>query len=319
MKSPASSTRSLALVVLLLSGAILFSGCAGTAAAPTPTVTLTLDPTAPPLPSPTGTPVPSPTSTPTATITPTATWAVQGPGRLVCPILLYHHIDVAPATDSATAREYYVPPEEFEAQLKALRDWGYNSISASQLAEAILHGAAIPAQPIVISFDDGNLDVYQNAFPLMQKYGFTGVAYIVANTLHADGYMNADQLKELAATGWEIGSHSMTHSDLRKYPDQLVMESEQSRVLLQEAIGGQVRTFAYPYGLDDSAVTRQVQKDGYLSAAGLGGSWFQGPYNLYYLSRRPVKGGITLETFASYLPWHGPATPMPAASATPTP
>ena len=314
MQKSLSSPRRLAPFVLLFSTALLLSACAGLLPTPTPTPTATLDPTATPSSTSMDTPVPSPTDTPTPTITPTATWAVQGPGQIICPILLYHHVDQAPATDSAAAKVYYVTGQEFEVELKALRDWGYTSISMAQLAQAIMSGAALPARPVVISFDDGNEDIYRNALPIMQQYGFTGVVYIIANTLHADGYMTPDQLKALAAAGWEIGSHSMTHTDLRQYPDRLEMESAQSRVLLQDASGTEVRTFAYPYGLADAAVTRQVQQDGYIDAAGLGGSWYQGPYNLYYLSRRPVLGGIDLKTFASYLPWPGAA---PEASATP--
>jgi peptidoglycan/xylan/chitin deacetylase (PgdA/CDA1 family) len=325
MKKAMSSPRCLAAVVLL--GLVLLGACRGPAPAPTATAAATLDPTSTLHPASTSTPVPTAADTATPTVTLTATWAVQGPGQIVCPILLYHHIAEAPASDSAAARAYYVLPGDFEAQLKALHDWGYTAISASQLAEAILYGAVLPAHPIVISFDDGNLDVYQNAFPRMQAYGFIGVAYIIADALHADGYMDPEQLKELAAAGWEIGSHSMTHSDLRKYPDRLYMESGQSRVLLQDAIGGSVRTFAYPYGLADGAVTRQVQTDGYLSAAGLGGGWRQGLFNLYYLSRRPVISGIDLQTFASYLPWPGVpqitstpgSSPTPPTPSTPTP
>ncbi len=302
-----------ALTTLLLVS-VLLSGCNGmiaSAASPatdisteTPThhPTLTNTATLPP----TATLTLTPTLTPQPTMTPT--WVMQGPGKVVCPILLYHHFGPA---SSPAASIYYTALEDFDAQLKALRKWGYTSISISQLVEALMYGAPLPSRPVVITFDDGNLDVYSEAFPIMQKYGFTGVVYIIANSLHADGYMSVDMLKVLISAGWEVGSHSMTHPDLRLNHDRLNFEIAQSRIILQDALGVPVRSFAYPYGGMDPLVSKQVQSYGYTSAVGLGTLWNQSVYNLYYLSRRPVPGGVDLQVFASYLPWSG-ATPTPA-------
>lgn len=262
------------------------------------------------------------TLTPTVTLTvtpnptPTPTWALQGPGKVVSPILLYHHIGTA---SSPAASSYYTSPEDFEAQMKALRDWGYTSITISQLVEAIMNSALLPNHPVVITFDDGNLNVYTNAFPIMRKYGFTGVMYIIANKLHADGYMGIDQIKEMAAAGWEVGSHSMTHAHLREAHDRLNFEIAQSRINLQEALGVPVRSFAYPYGEMDEVVGKQVQSYGYTSAVGLGTLWNQSLYNLYYLSRREVSNGVDLQVFASYLPWPGAENLTPPPAYTPTP
>jgi len=239
---------------------------------------------------------------------------VQGPGKIVCPILLYHHIG---PSSSQVASTYYVAPEDFESQMKALHDWGYTSISISQLVEAITHGARLPNRPVVITFDDGDLDVFINAYPVMQKYGFSGVVYIVVNFLYADGYMGIDQIKEMAIAGWEVGSHSMTHAHLTYDHSRLNSEIAQSRLELQEILGVPVMSFAYPFGETDEAVSQQVQSDGYTSAVGLGLPWNQGLYNLYYLNRRPVPAGVDLGTFASYLPWSGPVDFAPTFTPTP--
>ncbi|MDP3184076.1 MAG: hypothetical protein Q8M58_02265, partial [Anaerolineales bacterium] len=93
----------------------------------------------------------------------------------------------------------------------------------------------------------------------------------------------------------------------------------QSRINLQEALGVPVRSFAYPYGEMDEVVGKQVQSYGYTSAAGLGTLWNQSLYKLYYLSRRPVAGGVDLQVFASYLPWSGAEDLTPTPASTPTP
>src|SRR5512142_2277369 len=206
-------------IALIAAVAVILTatGCASFAPA-TPTAL----PTATPAPATaTSTATPSPTITPTATPspTPTPTWVVQGPNAVKVPILLYHHIAVSPV-----GSRYYVPPDKFESELKLLHDCGYTTISTSQLVRAIMQGAALPPRPMLITFDDGNEDNYTAAFPIMQKYGFTGVLYIVVQYMNQPNYMTVDQIKEMAAAGWEIGSHSETHRELPSSPDTMRYE-----------------------------------------------------------------------------------------------
>lgn len=237
--------------------------------------------------------------------TPTPTWVVQGSGSIECPILLYHHVASAPPRSTEQAAPYYIPPADFELQMQALQAWGYHTISISQLAEAILHSAALPAHPIVITFDDDNLDVYTNGFPIMQKYGFTGVMYVIVGSMQAAGYINVDQLKALVAAGWELGDHGLSHLDLRQKHNRLQIELAQSRLILEKAVGAPVNTFSYPFGDQDSYIISRVRAYGYTAAVGLGGGLWQGKNNLYYLKRRPVLAGDDLAKLASYLPWSG--------------
>src|SRR5512141_2014422 len=199
------------ILILTLGTILLLTACAGTPVTPTPSPTSTL--TSSPLP-PTVTAsvtlTPSSTSTFTPSPIPTATSVKQGPNSVLVPILLYHRIDI-----SETDHRYYVTPEKFESEIKLLHDWGYTSITTEMLVKAITEGAELPPRPVLFTFDDGNLDNYTNAFPIMQKYGFTGVLYLVNNYIGADQYMNKDQILEMVAAGWEVGSHSMNHFDLK--------------------------------------------------------------------------------------------------------
>ncbi len=297
---------------------LLLTACSGQAFAASPP-TETLTPLPPPTETATVTPTPSLTPTFTASPSPTTTRVVQGPDAVVVPILLYHRIAVSPI-----GSQYYVPPEKFEAQMKLLHDWEYTVIPVELLVRAIQEGAALPPRPIIITFDDGDLSVYNTAFPIMQKYGLTGVVYIVGNYMNTEGYMSAEQIKELAAAGWEVGSHSRSHRELTKLPPAVQREEiVQARQDLQEATGAPVLTFAYPYGLMNNAVGSYVHFAGYIAAMGLGFTSDQGKSNLYWLQRRDVKGQYDLEQFAAFLPWQGdPAflpSATPAASHTPVP
>lgn len=303
--------------LFILGVSVLLSGCGGFASAPTATASPTASPawTATPF-TPTDTPTPLETATPTLTPSPTATFTppapptatrvTQGPGWITVPILLYHHIQSTPYFS-----RYRVPPERFEQQMQLLHAWGYETITTVQLVQAITEGADLPPRPILITFDDGDVDVYENAFPIMKKYGFTGVFYLVSNYLGQPNYINVDQVKEMAAAGWEIGSHSMNHLELPLYPEHQRAEVVESKQQLESLIGVPVKTFAYPFGKADSATIDYVHFADYIAGMGLGYTPDQGPGNLFALQRWEVQSSFELKSFISYLPWRGDMALVP--------
>jgi peptidoglycan/xylan/chitin deacetylase (PgdA/CDA1 family) len=117
----------------------------------------------------------------------------------------------------------------------------------------------------LITFDDGNLDNYTNAFPIMQRYGFSGVMYIVGNYIGAPRYMNVDQIREMTGAGWEVGSHSMTHPDLTKIDPQLLnYEILASRKYLGMELGLPILSFSYPFGTSHCGINDKVFDAGIL-------------------------------------------------------
>lgn len=293
---------------------ILLSGCGtGILAESTSTPTTTFTPL-PPTETATVTQTLTVTPTFTASPIPTATWIHQGPKTVLVPIILYHRIDISPINS-----QYYVPPAKFEEEMKLLHDWGYTTITTSLLIKAITEGADLPPRPLLITFDDGHLNNYTTAFPIMQKYGFTGVLYIVGNYMGADQYMNADQIKEMASAGWEVGSHSISHSDLTSLePYRQRYEVVESRKILEEALGVPVLTIAYPFGISNSSVIDYALFAGYIGGMSLGFTYDQGTSNLYTMQRRDIKGTYDVKQFAAFLPWQGDPIFLPSDTPTPT-
>ncbi len=253
-------------------------------------------------PTPTYTPIPSDTPTPTDTPLPTDTPepVYNPPGEVIAPILLYHHV-----SDAGNGNRYYITPDVFRSQLQALRDWGYTSVTVSDLVNALVNGGDLPSRPVAITFDDGNLDIYQNAFPIMQEMGFVGTFYIVANRLQSRYFVNADQLREMIGAGWEIGCHSMSHVDLTLDPNAIAYEVASSRSILVDTLGVPVNTFAYPYGIINDFVVNKVSEYGYQAGMGLGSGWKHSWGTLFYLSRIEVQSSYDMVKFASLLPWSG--------------
>lgn len=307
------------ILALLLGVSILLAGCNGFAPAATPTASET----ATPLPSTsTATVTQTSTITPTFTVTPTPTptWVVQGPGSVQVPILMYHHIAVSPI-----GSRYYVPPDRFEDELKLLHNWGYTTITTSMLVRAITQGASLPPRPIILTFDDSNEDNYTNAFPIMKKYGFTGVLYVVVEYINTANYLTVDQIKEMAAAGWEVGSHTETHPNLMN-SSSVRYEIVQSKIDLEKMLGVPILTFAYPFGDVGNTAVSYIHFANYIAAMGATGfTADQGPGNLFVLQRCEIKGWDDARSITRFLPWQGDPsflptfTPVPNASASRTP
>ena len=302
------------IIILTLVVSIFLTACGGTVdAAPEVTETATLLPSA----TLTTTTTHTPTITPTPSVTPTATTTrvYQGPDAIEVPILLYHRIAYSPI-DS----RYYVTPEKFEQQIKLLHDWEYTVIPIKLLVKAIEDGTELPPRPIILTFDDGDISVYETAFPILQKYGMTGVVYIVGNYMNQPGYMSAEQIKDLAAAGWEVGSHSMNHRDLRKIePAAQRFEIVESRKAIEKATGVGVDTFAYPFGFMGSSGGEYVHTAKYIAAMGLGFTNDQGKSNLYWLQRREIQNEYDIKRFITFLTWQGDPGLIPPDTPTPTP
>ena len=232
-------------------------------------------------------------------------WTWTPPGTVTAPILLYHRIEEHGPYD-----RFRVSPEDFRAQMQALKASGYTAIPISRLVEAITVGAALPSRPVVITFDDGWRSVYDEAFPIMQELRMTGVVYLVSSGIYSDPtMMHVAELEELAAAGWEIGSHTRTHPDLTQCAESLADEIRGSRTDLEMALGLPVRTLAYPFGGMDERVSSAMWSGGYSAGVGLGSSWEHNRWTLHYLNRIEVYGTTDLAGFAVLLPWANPETP----------
>jgi peptidoglycan/xylan/chitin deacetylase (PgdA/CDA1 family) len=294
--------------------ALLVAGCGALPfTAPTPTETSTPvshRATVIPLATPTTTPTPEPQPTPTPT------WIEQGPDGVKVPILMYHHVEISPI-DSP----FRVAAARFEDEMKLLHDWDYTPIKTTMLVQAITKGNTLPPRPFIITFDDANEDTYTTAFPILKKYGFTGVLYLPYDYIGAPGCMTVDQVKEMIAAGWEIGSHSLSHPNLQDLePAQLRAEIVGSRKKLAALLGVPILTFAYPFGDVSGAAVDYARFAGYIAAMDAKGfTADQGLGNLFTLQREEIAGREDAKTFIRFLPWHGDPSFLPSDTPTPTP
>lgn len=188
------------------------------------------------------------------------------------PILCYHQIREWTGDDSSSARPYIMPPATFTAQLDALAGSGYKTISPDQLTDHLVHDAPLPPKPVLLSFDDSDLDGFTVAAPAMVQRGFVGTSFIMTVVLGKKHYMSADQIRQLEAAGHTIGAHTWDHHRVDEYSgkDWRIQLDEPGREIAK-IVGHPIRTFAYPYGAWNTAALPHLTEAGYTAAFQLNG------------------------------------------------
>lgn len=180
-------------------------------------------------------------------------------------ILAYHHVGVAPR--GAARPELWVRPALLRRQLAAMARAGYTAVTLDRVWRA-WHGAGtLPAQPVVLSFDDGYASQGRYALPALRARGWPGVLNLQVGRLGARGGLTRAHVRRMIAAGWELDAHSVTHPDLtRVSARRMASEVAGSRQALRAAFGVPVDFFAYPYGRQDARVRDAVRSAGFLGA-----------------------------------------------------
>ncbi len=195
------------------------------------------------------------------------------------PVLMYHKIPDAPL---ATKHQIYVTKANFEKHLAYFKQRKLTPITFVdylQYASGERPLADFPARPIILTFDDGYVDNYTNLLPLMQRYGYRGVMYLLGDfdvrhnqwdlavdpTEPRSEIMDQAQKQAFVAAGWEIGAHTMSHPRLTTLPPaEVTAELQRSKTALETALQTEIVSFAYPYGDLNEAVKSAVRGAGFV-------------------------------------------------------
>lgn len=125
----------------------------------------------------------------------------------------------------------------------------------------------LPAKPVVISFDDGDVSVWREAFPLLAAKGWPAVLNMLVSMINSDDGLTSGMVHDLVDTGWDLAAHSRTHPDLTQLDrERLDDEVHGSRRDLEEQFDMCIDFFCYPSGRLSTAVVDSVMRAGYLGA-----------------------------------------------------
>ena len=197
------------------------------------------------------------------------------------------------ASDHADLARGCLSLPTFEAGLEYLLKH-YRILPLSDCVRLIREGRDMPANAVVLTFDDGFRDVVHNAFPRMQAKGVPFTVFLTTGWVDArDGIMCREEVRDLAERGGDQitwGAHGVTHRRLTGLtPEDAEQEIVDSRAAIQAMTGRTVSTFCYPDGKHDEITLRILKRHGFDAACATGRRLNYAPFDVLALQRIPFE------------------------------
>lgn len=212
------------------------------------------------------------------------------------PVLMFHSISTIPGNSLG------VPVKQFIEEIEWLHHQNYHSLSLEEFYQALVNKASIPENPILLTFDDGYLDNYSAAWPILRQYGYTATFFIITNSV-GPGMMNWDQLNDLTSQRNSIGGHTVHHYDLttlstKQQKDELFLSKKE----LENHLGISVQALCFPSGRYNKTTLELMPTLGYrLGFTTKTGKVHLGD-DLLTLKRLRISGGMSLTSFQQQFP-----------------
>jgi peptidoglycan/xylan/chitin deacetylase (PgdA/CDA1 family) len=229
---------------------------------------------------------------------------VEATGYQLVPILCYHNL--GPQSKGGLL----LGAAQFEQQMRYLKAQGYRVISLSDFLDWMQLKRQLPKRAVVITFDDGYRAFREYAYPVLKELGFPATLFVYTDYVGAGrNALSWDELKALAAEGFDIQAHSKTHADLRRSPGEsdaqysgrMQTELGEPLKLFQRQLGRSSQLLAYPYGRVDDDLLVKVKEHGYTAAFTVrrqGSPAFVQPLRIH---RSQIYSEMSLEDFAKNL------------------
>jgi peptidoglycan/xylan/chitin deacetylase (PgdA/CDA1 family) len=192
---------------------------------------------------------------------------ISADGYQVVSILTYHHF-----SDQCN-NALCMPIKEFSRQMTLLKKEGYRPVTMKEVLKFINYQEPLPRKAVAITIDDGYSSVYERAYPILKRYKFKATLFIYTDFIGASpNAMTWSQLKEMAAAGFEVEAHTISHADLTRkrkgeseaeYLKRIRRELQVPRALIRQHLGQEAVWLAYPYGRFNNLVISMAMEEGY--------------------------------------------------------
>lgn len=215
---------------------------------------------------------------------------------------MYHYISTPPNPADALRRDLSVAPEDLDAQMRWLVENGYHTITFTDLYYYLAVGTPLPDNPVILTFDDGYVDHYENAFPILQKYGLVGTFFVLAGPadVASPRYLTWDMIAEMSAAGQDIQVHGRDHVDMRRQSDEILFfQIVGARQAIEAHTGKPAPFYAYPSGQYDARLLRFLEERDFWMAVTTQNGRDHTLDNALELTRVRLRGNDTLKSFAA--------------------
>lgn len=183
------------------------------------------------------------------------------------PVLMYHNINDNYKLENSNIE---ISNDMFMEHLEAIHQAGFTTITFDEYVAYSNGEGTLPAKPILLTFDDGYLNNYTNAYPMLKKMNMKATIFIVTGRMGMQGgvvypHFTWEQAKEMEESGYiDIQSHTYFHNDLTAISrENLIYELRKSRFLIYKYLGKKAEYLAYPYGNFNDEVKMSAKEAGY--------------------------------------------------------
>jgi peptidoglycan/xylan/chitin deacetylase (PgdA/CDA1 family) len=229
---------------------------------------------------------------------------ISAGGYQTVPILCYHRV-------GPFKGPMVMPRETFAAQMDYLASNGYQVIRLADLPDFLAGKRALPPRAVVITFDDGHISSYQQAYPILRQHGFAATFFLYTDFLGVGEGLSWAQIEEMSKSGLiDFQSHSKTHSNLivrqpgetdQRYRERIDAELRVPREVIERKLPGKVTHHAFPFGDANPLVLERLKLTGHqlgLTVNPGGNAFFAFPL---MLRRTMIFGGASMDNFRAAL------------------
>lgn len=223
-------------------------------------------------------------------------------------ILMYHQ--VGEFRPMPSHRSTYCHVNRFRSQMTWLYRLGFSVLRMDEVLAALQGARPIPRRAVALTFDDGYENFYEHAYPVLERYGFPAMVYLISERIGQpaqwfaeDGratppLMSAGRIRQLRGAGIDFGSHGARHIKLAEAdPEAARKDILDSREQLQDLLGEEIRHFCYPYGSHNAAVVNLVRQAGYSTAVTCQRAAATADFDALALPRKAISYGDNLAGF----------------------
>lgn len=211
-------------------------------------------------------------------------------------IITYHSVQPV----GSGPRSSYVDPGAFDAHISWLLRSGRKVVPLSLLAERVASRQPIPADWTCITFDDGYVDNYRYAFPVLKHYEVPATIFLVTGKINKDpDFLTLAQIAEMQGYGVTFGAHTVDHVSLSSIPPEEALRQIQGSAEQLEALTGhRAEHFCYPFGHYNETVEGFVRASGFQTCCTEQAGPVTSKSDLLRLRRAGILGTDSLRDFA---------------------
>ncbi len=226
--------------------------------------------------------------------------AVSTTSAFAVPVLMYHRIDDLSEREkqSPLLRDLTVSPTDFEEQIRYLQSEGFTFLLARDVEKAVAAGTPLPEKAVAITMDDGYLDNFEQAFPILQRNDVPATIFVVTGAMGRPNHLTWGQIALMHRQSVGFGSHTVTHPDLTRLPlPRLDYELVESKAQIEKRLGEPITGLTYPAGCYNQTVADRARAAGYLAGWKKGGGTVRPGEDMLMLPRVRVSGRTDLAAF----------------------